>query len=222
MSQSQTSGSHTTAVSAAAVENVPVLPPPLRHMSKSPPTTLSTNQRSGSLLGVHSILNPQAELVEQERNRRRSASQQMETPSPIDTQPSQSLPSISRPVSVDSTQGNAQARLFQPPERPSNRHLMSPRSPTMHRNQSISVLARPTGTIDAHTSPFLSTPSTGGGRVLGPEPTSQPSLPTPPGGGRGGFYPPMPSSAPTPPPGMSRMGFLHHLRQQGIWLSLWA
>ncbi|PVH91855.1 hypothetical protein DM02DRAFT_311834 [Periconia macrospinosa] len=206
MSQSQTSASQSTPVSAPATENVPVSLPPLRHMSKSPPTPLSTDRRSGSLLGVHSILNPQAELVEQERNRRRSASRQMETPSPIDTHPSQSLPSISRPMSVDSTQGDAQARLFQPPERPA-RHLMSPRSPTVHRNHSISLLARPTGTIDAHASPFLSTPTTGGGRVIGPDPTSQPSLPTPPGGGRGGFYPPMPSSAPTPPPGMSRMGF---------------
>ncbi|CAI6336141.1 unnamed protein product [Periconia digitata] len=207
MSQPPASGSHTT---ATAVENGPVSLPPLRHMSKSPTASL-TDRRQGSLLGVQHILNPQADLVEQERNRRRSASQQLETPSPIESQPSQSLPSISRPMSVDSTQGDAvQARPFQPPTgRPSNRHLMSPRSPTVHRTSSISVLARPTGTIDAHASPFLSASSAGAGRVLGPDPTSQPALPTPPGGGRStGFYPPhMPPTVPTPPPGMSRMGF---------------
>ncbi|KAF1949981.1 hypothetical protein CC80DRAFT_520271 [Byssothecium circinans] len=154
--------------------NVPVSLPPLRHMSNTASTPLS-DRRPGSLLDVHSILNPHAELAEQQQNRRRSGSQ-MESPSPIEMQPRQNLPSISRPTSVDSTQGeSSQGRPFQAPERP--RHLRSPRSPTLHRAQSLCVLARPTGTIDAHISPFLSA-------------------------GSQSYFPSMPPAAPTPPPSM--------------------
>ncbi|PSN63270.1 hypothetical protein BS50DRAFT_500812 [Corynespora cassiicola Philippines] len=182
--------------------SVPVSLPPLRQLSNTPPTP-SPDRRAGNPLGVHSILNPQAELAEQQRNRRRSASQMIESPSPVETQPIQSLPSISRPTSVDSTQEEPMShRHFQPPGRPSNRHILSPRSPSLVRTQSLGVLNPPTGTIDAQRSPFL-TAST---QPYAPEPvTSHPPLPTPPvGPTRVTYFPTVPPTAPTPPPNMIR------------------
>ncbi|KAF2476733.1 uncharacterized protein BDR25DRAFT_322095 [Lindgomyces ingoldianus] len=178
----------------------PVSLPSLRQLSNTPPTP-SSDRRPGNPLGVQSILNPQGDLAEQrleQRGRRRSASQ-MESPSPIDSQPPPSLPSISRPTSVDSAQEEPALpqRHFQMPGRLSTRHLLSPRSPSMHRAQSLSVLNPPTGTIDAHQSPFLS-PST---RPYGPDQIPQPSLPTPPIATRPAYFAP---TAPTPPPGLNR------------------
>lgn len=175
--------------------------PPLRQLSSTPPTP--SDRRTGNPLGVHSILNPQADLAEQQRNRRRSASQ-LESPSPVETQPSQSLPSISRPTSVDSTQDDGLPnRSFPPPGRPT-RHVPSPRSPSLHRTQSLGtlnppVLNPPTGTIDAHQSPFLSAST----RSYDPI-TAQSALPTPPAGGRPTYFPSVPPTAPTPPPNLSR------------------
>lgn len=164
--------------------------PPLRHLSSTPPTP--SNRRNVNPLGVQSILNPQAELIEQQRSLRHSGCQ-METPSPVDTQHSQNLPSISRPTSVDSTQDEQKPHtLFQPPGRPSNRHVLTPKSPSLHRTQSLSGLNRPTGTIDAHQSPFL----TGN---LRPSETaaSYPPLPTPPAGSRTSYFSPLMTSTPT-------------------------
>ncbi|KAF2818727.1 hypothetical protein CC86DRAFT_308473 [Ophiobolus disseminans] len=169
--------------------NHPVLPP-LRQLSSTPPTP---SDRRGN--PFNSILNPQDHITEQQRDRRRSASQ-MESPSPIETQHSQSLPSISRPTSVDSTQEEQQPpRPFQPPGRP--RHLLSPKSPRLHRTQSLNLLNPPTGTIDAHQSPFL-TAST---RPSEPVMSHQP-LPTPPAGSRPSYFPVI--AAPGPPPNMMR------------------
>lgn len=164
--------------------------PPLRQLSSTPPTPSS--RRHDNPLGVQSILNPQAELIEQQRDRRRSGLQ-METPSPVDTQHSHSLPSISRPTSVDSTQeDNRPQRLFQPPGRPSARSALTPKSPSLHRTQSLGGLNRPTGTIDAHQSPFLTA------AVRPSEPSNlHPALPTPPAGTRTGYFPPLTSSTPT-------------------------
>jgi hypothetical protein len=175
--------------------NHPILPP-LRQLSSTPPTP--SDRRHGNPL--HSILNPQAELFEQQRGRRRSASQ-MESPSPIDTQHSQSLPSISRPPSVDSTQEEQQPpRPFPPPPgRPSARHLLSPKSPRLHRTQSLNTLNPPTGTIDAHQSPFL-TANTRPSDLTMPHQ----SLPTPPAGGRHSYFPTAPTTAPPPPQNMVR------------------
>ncbi|RYN64366.1 hypothetical protein AA0117_g12538 [Alternaria alternata] len=174
--------------------NPPVSLPPLRHLSKTPPTP--SDRRFGNPFGVHSILNPQAELVEQQRALRRSNSQ-MDSPSPVDTQNSQSLPSISRPNSVDSTQstqeGQQHARPFQPPERPPIRSLYPEKGIRTH---SLSRLNPPTGTIDAQQSPFL-TASTRPSEIM----TTQPALPTPPAGGRTHYFP---ATAPTPPPNMMR------------------
>lgn len=174
--------------------------PPLRHMSSTPPTP-SSERKAGNPLGVHSILNPQADIVEQQRDRRRSGSHR-ESMSPMEPQPSYSLPSISRPTSVDSTRAEPLPnKQFQPPNRPPPRHMPSPRSPALHRTQSLGVLNAPTGTIDAHQSPFLSAST----RSYGPETvTSQPALPTPPVGPRATYFPTVAPTAPTHPSGMHR------------------
>ncbi|KAL5383545.1 hypothetical protein DPSP01_005939 [Paraphaeosphaeria sporulosa] len=167
--------------------------PPLRQMSSTPPLG---ERRPGGPLGMHSILNPQADLLEQHRGQRRSASH-AELPSPIEHLTPPNLPSISRPTSVESTQDETvPARQFQQPFHPRR----GPLSPTIHRTQSLSVLNPPTGTIDAHQSPFIS-PS---GRPSAMDSiTSQPALPTPPVvgiGSRAAYFP----TAPTPPPTMVR------------------
>ncbi|KAF1834195.1 hypothetical protein BDW02DRAFT_647844 [Decorospora gaudefroyi] len=171
--------------------------PPLRQLSKTPPTP--SDRRHGNSFGVHSMLNPPTELAEQHRGRRRSASQ-MESPSPVETHHPQSLPSISRPTSVDSAQSTQDEpnhpRPFQPPGRPLMRHMLSPK---LHRTQSLSMLNPPTGTIDAHQSPFL-TANTRPSEIV----TSQTALPTPPIGGRTAYFPVVPPTAPTPPPNMIR------------------
>jgi hypothetical protein len=174
--------------------------PPLRQLSRTPPI-LPTDRRPGHPLGVHSMLNPQADLVDQQRSRRRSVSQ-MESPSPVSTQLSQSLPSISRPPSVDSAQDEPlQSRAFPPPGRLSGRHMLSPRSPSLHRTQSVGILGTPTGTIDAHQSPFLSAHS----RSYGSEMViPQPIVPTPPVGQRVAYFPQGLPAAPTPPPNLRR------------------
>ncbi|KAF2704971.1 hypothetical protein K504DRAFT_342872, partial [Pleomassaria siparia CBS 279.74] len=177
--------------------------PPLRQMTSTPPTP-SSERRSGNPLGVHDILNPQADIMEQHRNRRHSGSQR-ESMSPIESHPSHSLPSISRPPSVDSTQVEPLSnRQFQPPNRLPARHLLSPRSPNIHRTQSVGVLGAPTGTIDAHQSPFLSAST----RPYGADAvTSQSAGSAPPVGVRATYLSKMPPSAPTPPPSMIRNDF---------------
>ncbi|KAF1937341.1 hypothetical protein EJ02DRAFT_506064 [Clathrospora elynae] len=171
--------------------------PPLRQLSQTPPTP--SDRRPGNPFGVHSMLNPQVELVEQQRDRRRSASQ-MESPSPVDNHHSRSLPSISRPTSVDSTHSTQDEqkhpRSFQPPGRPTVRQILSPK---LHRTQSLGLLNPPTGTIDAHQWPFL-TANTRPSEIV----MSQPALPTPPTGGRTVYFPVVPPTAPTPPPNMIR------------------
>lgn len=169
--------------------------PPLRQLSRTPPTPSS--RRHENPLGVQSILNPEGKIIEQQRELRRSG-HQMESPSPVETQHSSSLPSISRPPSVDSTQDEQRPQgLFQPPGRPSGRHVPTPQSPSLHRTHSLGGLNRPTGTIDAHQSPFLTAP------IRPSESAStHPALPTPPAGTRASYFPPLTSS--TPAPNMSR------------------
>jgi hypothetical protein len=172
----------------------PVLPP-LRQLSNTPPTP--SGQRHGD--PFRSILNPQAELIEQQRDRRRSASQ-MESPSPVETQNSQSLPSISRPNSVDSTQDeHLPPRPFHPPGRPSGRHILDAKSPRLHRTQSLNLLNPPTGTIDAHQSPFLTASTRPSEPML-----SHQSLPTPPAGGRHSYFPVVSTAGPPPPHALAR------------------
>ncbi|KAF2279393.1 uncharacterized protein EI97DRAFT_371162 [Westerdykella ornata] len=171
--------------------------PPLRHLSQTPPMPQS-DRRQGNPLGVHSMLNPQAELAEQQRSRRRSGSQ-MESPSPVETLLSNSLPSISRPPSVGSAPDDA--RAFPPPGRPPVRHMLSPRSPGVRPPQPVGMLGQPTGTIDAIHSPFV--PPSNRGYGLDPLP-SQTSAPTLPLGPRTTYFSPMPPTAPTPPPSVPR------------------
>jgi hypothetical protein len=160
--------------------------PPLRHLSSTPPTPSA--RRHDNPLGLHSMLNPPVKPSEQQRQRQSSASQ-IEPPSPVDTQHSHSLPSISRHTSVDSQDDQKPVMLF-PPPRPSHRHMLTPESPHLSRTKSLGTLNPPTGTIDAHQSPFL-TAST---RPSDPV-TSQPALPTPPLANRPSYFPP-PVSAP--------------------------
>ncbi|KAH7078701.1 hypothetical protein BKA63DRAFT_249449 [Paraphoma chrysanthemicola] len=168
--------------------------PPLRQLSSTPPTP--SDRRHGD--PFRSILNPQAELAEQQRDRRRSAAQ-MESPSPIDTPHSQSLPSISRPTSVDSTQQDdyQPPRQFQPPGRPTR---LGPKSPKLHRTQSLNMLNPPTGTIDAHQSPFLTASTRPSESIM-----SQQSLPTPPpAGSRPSYFSPMTAAGTGPPQNIIR------------------
>jgi hypothetical protein len=139
--------------------------------------------------------------VEQQRQRRRSGSQR-ESMSPMEPQPLHSLPPISRPTSVESTHAEPMSnRQFQHPNRPTPRGILSPKSPALHRTRSVGVLNPPTGTIDAHQSPFLSAST----RSYAPDPvTSQPALPTPPVGPRATYFSTVAPTAPTPPPGMHR------------------
>jgi hypothetical protein len=137
--------------------------------------------------------------MEQQRDRRRSASH-METPSPIDTPNSQSLPSVSRPPSVDSIQEEQhQLHAFQPPKRPSGRQILDPKSPRLHRTQSLQLLNPPTGTIDAHASPFLTASTRPTDSVQAHQ-----SLPTPPAGGRPSYFPPVSATSSGPPQAINR------------------
>ncbi|KAF2132179.1 hypothetical protein P153DRAFT_285140 [Dothidotthia symphoricarpi CBS 119687] len=166
--------------------------PSLRELSKTPPTP--SDKRYGHVLGVHSILNPQMDQTEQPRSRRRSASQ-MESPSPVESLHPQNLPSISRRPSVERTQSELNSsRQIQPLGKPTARHRLTALSPRLHKPKSLGILNAPTGTIDAHQSPFLS------GSIRPSDPgASQPALPTPPVVSRGAYFPPGLSMAPTPP-----------------------
>ncbi len=174
--------------------NPPVQLPPLRQLSSTPPTP--SERRNGNPFGVHSMLNPQAELAEQQRGRRRSASQ-MESASPVDMQNPYPLPSVSRPTSADSfTDEHKHPRLFPPPGRPP-RHILSPKSPKLHRTQSLGLLNRPTGTIDAHQSPFLTSDTRPSDPV-----TLQSALPTPPMAARPSYFTAAPPAGPPANPNM--------------------
>jgi hypothetical protein len=184
---------------------------PMRSLYRSPqeaPATLPVFvpplRRYENLSGVHSILNPQAELVEQQRSLKRRNSQ-MDSPS-IDTQNSQRLPSISRPNSVDSNQstqeGQQHAKPFQPPVQPSIRPEKS------IRNHGLGKLNPPTGMIVAQQLPSLtaSTPPT-------ESMTIQPALPIPSAIGRPHY---LLHTALTPPPNMKRT----EIRQPSVNLPL--
>lgn len=166
--------------------------PPLRDLSRTPPV-LSTDRRSGTL-GLHSMLNPQAELVEQHRDMRRSASQ-THTPSPIEMPATRHLPSITRPPSASDVRDECVGvRHFAPPEKPSDRPILSPISPTLQRTHSLSV-GIPTGTIDAHRQPFLSSGN--------PSYAAETPAP-PPGVTRITYFPVNNPTAPTPSPNVPR------------------
>jgi len=184
------------------LSNLPLSLPPLRTLSTTPPTPSDRSSSNGTCFGVHSILNPSREGDEhqhQQRGRRRSASH-IESPSPGPGQHSHSQSSVSRPTSVDSTQEYSSAsRPFYPPGGPPKRHLLSPKSPRLHGSQSHGLLKAPTGTIDAHQSPFL----TANTRPSDPK-ILQPALHTPPTATRPPYLPTIPPTAPAPPGGSLR------------------
>jgi hypothetical protein len=164
--------------------------PPLRQFLRTPPTP--SDRRHGNPL--HSFINPQAKLVEQQRSRGRSRSQ-LEIPSPIYTQSSHSLPSISRPTSVDSTSDEHQPRLFPPSMgRTSTRHILT-RKPH--------IFNPPTGTIEAHQTPFLTASARPSGLAL-----SHQSLPTPPAGTRASYFPPLSNAGSASPQNMILSNFV--------------
>jgi hypothetical protein len=79
------------------------------------------------------------------------------------------------------------------------RQLLGHKSPKLHRTQSLGLLNPPTGTIDAHQTPFL-TASTRPSEPL----TSHSSVPTPLVGARPTYFPTVSATVPTPPPNMVR------------------
>ena len=124
--------------------------PPLRQLSCTLPTP--SGRRHDNPLSIQSILNHQAELIEQQRDLRRSGLH-METLSPVDTQLSHSLSSTDQLTSVGSTKDEQRPqRLSQLPGRPSARHVLKPKPPSLHMTQSLGGLNRPIGTIDAQQS----------------------------------------------------------------------
>jgi hypothetical protein len=159
--------------------------PPLAYSSRTLPTP---SERQRNLF--HHILDRQMELVEQQRTGTRSGSQ-LETSSPIEALHSHSLPSISRPTSVDSMSDEQQSHLFPPPTgRPMARH-----NPTIQPH----LFNPPTGTIDAHQSPFLNASTRPSDPAL-----SHQSLPTPPAGTRASYFPPVSNAGSAPPQNMIR------------------
>ncbi|USP82346.1 hypothetical protein yc1106_09620 [Curvularia clavata] len=177
--------------------HAPVSLPPLRLPTTSP----TPSGRNANSIGV--LLNPQNDMAQQPHQGPRRSLSRLESSSPVETQHSQSLPSISRPNSVDSVLSsredqNAQ-RLFAPPGRP-------PMRPSLHdkasKTHTVTTLNPPTGTIDAHQSPFL-TASTRPSDVTTPQHSA---LPTPPAAARTHYFPP---TAPTPPPTMGGRPDMH-------------
>jgi hypothetical protein len=160
--------------------------PPILPMFNSSSTPLGRHGHKSIL----SILNPEVDMMDQQRDWKHSASQ-MEMTSPIDTPISQSLTFISRPRSVDSTQEGLQSsRAFPPPNksmRSMGRHTHSPKPPRPARTQELSLLNPPTRTIEAHQSPFLTDNTRPSDSML----SHQQSLPTPPTGGRDLYFPPV-------------------------------
>lgn len=160
--------------------------PPLRELSKTPPTP--SDRKHGHLLGVHSILNP-LDHSQQQSGRRRSASQ-MDSPSPVESPHSQNLPPISRGPSAESTQSElSSSRHVHPLGKPTQRPRLT-LSPRLHKPANLGMLNPPTGTIDAHQTPFLSAairPSDSG--------PSHSALPTPPPVNRTSYFPTAPSSS---------------------------
>ncbi|KAF2752139.1 hypothetical protein M011DRAFT_393902 [Sporormia fimetaria CBS 119925] len=167
--------------------------PPLQ-LSRTPPI-LPSDRRHGNPLGVHSMLNPQAEATDLSGHGRRSGSQ-METPSPVESQQSRSLTTASRPPSADS---------FQQPGRPAMKTTGT--SPTFPRNPGITY-GHPTGSIDAFQSPFLPSAAP---RAHAPVPI-HPHTSVPSSIGHRGYAPPILPTAPTPPPPMPT----HEMRRASV------
>lgn len=156
--------------------------------------------------GVHSILNPTQGEEDTARRRRRSAAQMEEGGSFNSDMTSPNSQTLSRPSSRGSDiYGAISPTEGQPPRLAGPRRILTPLSPTMQRSASmgriipgpISTGTAPTGTIDAHQSPFLSD-ARGAARVHTALPGAPgiPALPSFPPPELAHRYPPPPSATP--------------------------
>ncbi|KAF2837080.1 hypothetical protein M501DRAFT_986879 [Patellaria atrata CBS 101060] len=165
---------------------VPSVP---RNVNGSPRTMNRTSapSRPG---GLESILNPAAADFPEQRGSRRRSAAQMETPSPSEPTPRSLAGPLNRTFNVEPGSQDPSERNN------ASRKILTPRSPAIHRTQSLGMIRPPTGTIDAHQSPFLSPLN----RSYVPEPGmgNIPLLPTPPAAQRTGYHFPLPT-APTQP-----------------------
>jgi hypothetical protein len=148
----------------------PVLPPLLGLAT----TSQTPDHRHSN--PIQPILNSEAGIVEQQRNRKRSAFQ-METSSQIGTPNSQGVPPISRLRNYDWKEQHL--RPFEHLDRSLARHTFDPKSPRLHTTQGLDILNSPTETINACHAPFL-TAST----ALSDPKLSNQSLPTATANGR--------------------------------------
>jgi hypothetical protein len=142
----------------------PILPPPRMNSHAGGD---SDRRSSRTLASVHSILNPSFGDDTESRGRRRSAAQ-MEESAPISPPPGSlpsSRPSSSGGIREASPPGGQGGRL---------RRILTPISPTLQRTTSITGIV--TGTIDAHTTPFL---MSSGSRIHAAEPGTSVALSLP-------------------------------------------
>ena len=124
------------------------------------------DRRHARAFGVHSILNPAKTEEDESRSRRRSAAQMIDSAIANASPPTTQL--TSRPSSSGSDGFTAVSPTeAQPPRHSMHRRILTPLSPRAHpaamnssrRNPGvISTGTAPTGTIDAHQSPFLGGP----------------------------------------------------------------
>ncbi|KAF2454297.1 hypothetical protein BDY21DRAFT_109022 [Lineolata rhizophorae] len=170
------------------------------------PAPQSPDRKLTRSLGVASILNPAASDVPDRGSRRRSASQmESQSSSPVESSlaPTGAFPSRTG-SSEPSSLGDVSPTMGYGGPAGTPRRILTPRSPTLHRSRSLGGMGinPPTGTIDAHQSPFLTQP-----RTYSNEPGvgNVPPLPTPPAGQRTGFNFPQPAhTPPLPTSGPSR------------------
>jgi hypothetical protein len=118
---------------------------------------------------LQAMLNPQPSDPVDTRGRRRSR-HEFESPSPGESLSGISLPPLSRSGSRSTEDEAVQAQ----------RHILSPKSPVgrLHRTKSLGIVrGQPTGSIDAHSTPFLGSSSKP--FPEGVPPVNAPALPTP-------------------------------------------
>jgi hypothetical protein len=171
----------------ASDQRASVQPPPGPLVPRSPVMAENApgpGSRPSRPLGVHSILNPTQGEESEKRGRRRSAAEMMEAPTSATTSPP-TTQILSRPSSSGSDRfGPVSPTDTTGPRHGMPRRILTPLSPTIHRVASsnrlptgpISTGTAPTGTIDAHQSPFLGEPSSTHAQPAQPGPSAFPPL----------------------------------------------
>lgn len=182
-------------------------PTPSSHVSRSSERSPSA-ERASRGLGVHALINPQQSEANASHHDRRRSSAHLESPSPVDSSSGISLPPVSR---HSSREAGDEEWTIPTAGTGNSRRILSPRSP---RLKGTRILGTPTGSIDAHQQPFLST--TNRPYTVEPGPANQAPGPPPPPTGTPGFRPSQgyfPSMAPTPPPQMVAAAAAGELRR---------